>query len=108
LANLPKPPKHLSKKAAEFFTKFVADYDCEDSHLEVLTRVCESQDRCDQAADELKRHGSLTTLDRFGVAKAHPMVQVERQARAAIVDGLKALGVLKQEKEHDRYARKVF
>jgi phage terminase small subunit len=104
----PKPPPHLSKKAAKFFEKFVDEWEIDECSLEVLIRVCESQDRADQAAAELKKNGSLTTLDRFGVAKAHPAVQIERQARAAIIDGLKALGVLKQEKTNDRYAGKVF
>src|SRR5215472_14063181 len=93
---------------SRFFAKFVDEYEVEDSHVEVLTRVCESIDRCDKAAAELKRHGSLTTLDRFGVAKAHPMLQAERQAQAAVIDGLKALGVFRQERDKDRYAGKVF
>jgi phage terminase small subunit len=108
LANPPKPPKHLSKKAADFFTKFVSEFEMDESSLEVLTRICESSDRADQAAEGLKQHGSLTTLDRFGCVKAHPLVAIERQARAAIVDGLKALGVFKEQKTDDRYSRKVF
>jgi len=33
---------------------------------------------------------------------------IERQARAAIIDGIKSLGVLKNEKTTDRYTGKVF
>jgi phage terminase small subunit len=99
---------HLSKRSGAYFKKFVEDYECEDSHIEVLIRVCESMDRADQAAEGLKKHGSLVTKDRFGCEKSHPLVQVERQARAAVIDGIKALGVLKQEKQNDRYARKAF
>jgi phage terminase small subunit len=55
-------------------------------------------ERADEARAGLKKHGSLMTKDRFGCERAHPLVQVERQARAAIIDGIKALGVLKQEK----------
>jgi hypothetical protein len=36
------------------------------------------------------------------------LVLYERQARAAIVDGLKALGVFKEQKTGDRYSGKVF
>jgi phage terminase small subunit len=104
----PKPPSHLSKTSAAFFKKFVSEYECEDLHVEVLTRVCESMDRASQAALGLKNHGSLVTLDRFGIEKAHPLVQVERQASRAVIDGLKSLGVLKQEKTTDRYSKKVF
>jgi phage terminase small subunit len=108
VSNLPKPPPHLSKKAQQFFKNFVSEFEIDESSLEVLTRICESSDRADQAAEGLKKHGSLTTLDRFGCVKAHPLVAIERQARAAIVDGLKALGAFKEQKAADRYGRKVF
>jgi phage terminase small subunit len=104
----PKPPASLSKKSAAYFKTFVDDYEVEDSHVEVLIRVCESMDRADQAAAGLKKHGSLMTKDRFGCERSHPLVQIERQARAAVIDGIKALGVLKHEKTDDRYAGKVF
>jgi hypothetical protein len=61
-----KPPAHLSKKAAAYFKRFVAEYDCEDSDIEVLIRICESGDRADQCAAALKKHGSLLSTDRFG------------------------------------------
>src|SRR5467141_1346014 len=98
MTETPKPPAHLSKSSAAYFKKFVDEYEVEDSHIEVLIRVCESMDRADQAALGLKKHGSLITKDRFGCERAHPLVQVERQARAAVIDGIKALGVLKQER----------
>jgi phage terminase small subunit len=104
----PKPPATLSKKSAAYFKRFIDDYEVEDSQIEVLIRVCESMDRADQAAAGLKTHGSLMTKDRFGCDRSHPLVQVERQARAAIIDGIKALGVLKHEKTNDRYEGKVF
>lgn len=103
-----KPPAHLSKKAAAYFKRFVAEYDCEDSDIEVLIRICESGDRADQCAAALKKHGSLLSTDRFGCERAHPLVAVERAARAAVIDGIKALGVLKDEKPADRYSNKVF
>jgi phage terminase small subunit len=108
VAERPKTPAHLSKKSAAYFKRFIDDYEVEDSHVEVLIRVCESMDRADQAAEGLKKHGSLVTKDRFGCEKVHPLVQVERQARAAVIDGIKALGVLKQERANDRYEGKVF
>jgi phage terminase small subunit len=104
----PKPPTGLTKNSAAYFKKFIDEYEVDDSAVEVLIRVCESMDRADQAAAGLKKHGSLMTKDRFGVDRAHPLVQVERQARAAVIDGIKALGVLKHEKTNDRYATKVF
>jgi hypothetical protein len=56
----PKPPTTLSKKSAAYFKTFVAEYEVEDSQVEVLIRVCESMDRADQAAAGLKKHGSLS------------------------------------------------
>jgi phage terminase small subunit len=108
MTDTPKPPASLSKKSAEYFKKFVNDYEVEESHVEVLTSVCQSMDRADQAAAGLKKNGSLLSKDRFGVDRAHPLVMVERQARAAVIDGIKALGVLKNEKANDRYSGKVF
>jgi phage terminase small subunit len=61
LSNLRKPPSHLSKKAQKFFSGFVEEFEVDESAIEVLTRVCESQDRADQAAKGLKDNGSLTT-----------------------------------------------
>jgi phage terminase small subunit len=105
---LPKPPATLSKKSAAYFKKFVDEYEIDEAAIEVLIRVCESIDRADEAAAGLKAHGSLITKDRFGCDRAHPLVMIERQARAAIIDGIKSLGVLKNEKTTDRYSGKVF
>jgi phage terminase small subunit len=104
----PKPPATLSKKSAAYFKKFIDDYEIDEAAIEVLIRVCESIDRADEAAAGLKAHGSLITKDRFGCDRAHPLVMIERQARAAVIDGIKSLGVLKQEKTTDRYSGKVF
>ena len=104
----PKPPATLSKKSAKYFKQFIDDYEIDEAAIEVLIRVCESIDRADEAAAGLKANGSLMSKDRFGVDRAHPLVAVERQARAAVIDGIRALGVLKNEKENDRYKNRVF
>ena len=43
-------PITVCKKSAAYLKRFVDEYDVEDSHVEVLIRVCESMDRADQAA----------------------------------------------------------
>jgi hypothetical protein len=103
----PKPPKTLSKESAAYFKKFCDDYEVDDSVVAVLIKVCQSLDRAAEAAAGLKANGSLTTLDRFGCVRAHP-VAVERMAALAVVNGIKALGVLKNDTTEDRYAGKVF
>ncbi|MGZ5529881.1 MAG: hypothetical protein ACXWJB_14490 [Limisphaerales bacterium] len=105
---LPTPPKTLSKESAAYFTKFCEEYETDDSILAVLTKVCQSLDRAAEAAAGLKANGSLTTLDRFGCVKCHPLVLVERAASAAAINGIKALGVLKNDTTPDRYEGKVF
>ena len=104
----PKPPSTLSKNSTAYFKKFVDFYEVDDSSIEVLIRICQSMDRADEAAAALKKHGSLLSVDRFGVDRAHPLVQVERQARQAVISGISALGVLKNDNKADRYEGKVF
>jgi phage terminase small subunit len=106
--NNPKPPSTLSKNSAAYFSKFVDFYEVDDSSIEVLIRICQSMDRADEAAAGLKKNGSLMSKDRFGVDRAHPLVQVERQARQAVISGIAALGVLKNSDKPDRYEGKVF
>jgi phage terminase small subunit len=102
-----KPPAGLSKKSAAFFTKFVDDYETDDPIIAVLTKVCEAMDRATEAAAGIKKLG-LLTKDRFGIDRANPLCAIERQSSAAVVNGLKALGVLKDDKTPDRYEHKVF
>jgi phage terminase small subunit len=107
--NLPKPPAGLSKASAAFFTKFVSDYESvDDAELAVLEKVCQMMDRGAEAAAGIKKTG-LLCKDRFGVDRASPLVAVERMAALAVVNGLKALGVLGGKNDApDRYASKVF
>jgi phage terminase small subunit len=69
----PKPPSTLSKNSTAYFKKFVDFYEVDDSSIEVLIRICQSMDRADEAAAALKKHGSLLSVDRFGVDRAHPL-----------------------------------
>jgi phage terminase small subunit len=106
---LPTPPKTLSKTSAAFFTKFVSDYESvDDAELAVLEKVCSMMDRAAEAAAGIKKQGMLTP-DRFGIDRANPLIAVERMATLAIVNGLKALGVLGGKNDvPDRYEGKVF
>jgi phage terminase small subunit len=105
----PKPPKSLSKESTAFFVKFCDEWETDDSIIAVLTKVCQSLDTAAAAAEEIRKNGGLTCLDRFGCVKIHPCVLAERAASAAAINGLKALGALKNAPEiKDRYASKVF
>ena len=104
-----KPPAHLCAKSKAYFKKFLEEFECDDSNLEVLIRACESSDRADEAAAGLKKAGSLLAKDRFGCDRANPLVQIERQARAAFIDAIKISWYFKRrKKKNDRNKRKVF
>jgi phage terminase small subunit len=106
---LPTPPSHLSKESKSYFGKIVADYDLTDSEIIILERICSALDRETQAREGLKRHGSLTTTDRWGGEKPHPLVSIERAARTSVLAGIKALGIDKEPpSDLDRYSHKVF
>lgn len=104
---LPTPPKTLSKSSAEYWTKFCDTYETDESILAVLFAVCQNLDRASEAAAGIKTTG-LTVLDRFGCTRANPLCMIERQANAAAINGIKALGVLKNDTSEDRYSNKVF
>ncbi|MCK1745757.1 hypothetical protein IVA80_34585 [Bradyrhizobium sp. 139] len=44
-----KPPKHLSKDAAAFFSGAVEEYEFEPHHIILLTKACEAYDRAEDA-----------------------------------------------------------
>ncbi len=80
---LPAAPRHLSKRARAFWRSIVADYDLAPHQLEVLRRLCEAADRCDQARELVAAEG-LTVTDRYDQTKPHPAVNIERDARLAV------------------------
>jgi phage terminase small subunit len=79
----PKPPPYLSPAARDFFTRIIADYDLESSHVKLLTLCCEAADRGTLAREALAEHG-LTYLDRFGSPHARPEVGIARDATIAV------------------------
>jgi len=90
----PIAPKHLSVSAKAWWKKILVECDgLDDSQLFVLQGTLEAYDRMKQAQAQIKKDGSLLVTDRFGQKKAHPLVTVERDCRAAIIAGYKALGL---------------
>jgi len=80
----PRPPSHLSSKTKKFWTWAVTTYELDPHHLMILGRLCEASDRCDEAREVLKRDG-IVVKDRFGRSLPHPAVQIERDARVAVM-----------------------
>jgi P27 family predicted phage terminase small subunit len=60
--------------------------------LVVLAAACEAFDRM-RAAQTILRAEGLTTMDRFGQTKAHPMTLTERDSRAQMLAALKQLNL---------------
>lgn len=77
------PPEHLSDRAQGYWRSIVAGWELEPHQLELLRRLCEAMDRADECRVILAGRG-LTTEDRYGQVKPHPLVNVERDCRIGI------------------------
>lgn len=95
------PPDTLSERARDLWKTLATEYKIRDGHgRAVLTLACESFDRMHKAREAIEREG-MTTRDRFGQPKPHPLLPAERDARSAM---LRALVVLDIPAPHDRKA----
>lgn len=88
----PRVPAGLSERAGRLWKAVVVDYDLSAAELEVLRGAVECLDRADAAAKVVKREG-VTTVDRYGCAKAHPALDAEMRARALFNAAVRQLGV---------------
>jgi P27 family predicted phage terminase small subunit len=99
-----KPPSNLSAEAGKKWKALVEEYDIADAAgLQILTAGMEAFDRMRGAQRRIKAEGQ-TFKDRFGQLRAHPLLPVERDARAAMLAALKALN-LDLEPLHDKPGR---
>jgi P27 family predicted phage terminase small subunit len=87
------PPKRLSAEARKSWQKVVDEYQIvDDTGLIILSTAFEAFDRMRVAQDQIKREG-MTSTDRFGQTKAHPLLTVERDARSQFLAALKQLNL---------------
>ena len=90
-SRLPKAPKALSAEARRRWRELVAEYDIRDSAgLQILQTAMEAFDRMRAAQAQIAKDGQMHA-DRFGQVKAHPLLPIERDSRAAMLMALKAL-----------------
>jgi hypothetical protein len=82
-------PAHLSAPARALWDAILKDYQLEPHHLATLQKALEAFDRCEQARAIIGREG-LTVEGRYG-SRVHPCVAVERDSRAAFLQGLRQL-----------------
>lgn len=93
---LPKPPKHLSRRMQAYWRAIVSDFLLAPHQLELLRRTCEAADRADEARELLDKQG-LTVTDRYGQTKPHPAVNIERDARLALARLIRELALSPEE-----------
>jgi phage terminase small subunit len=84
------PPSGLSDAAKAWWRETVAEYELEAHHLRLLTEAAWSWDRAQQARALVDAEG-MVLRDRFGQAKAHPAVAIERDSRAAYLRACREL-----------------
>ena len=88
-----KPPDHLSADAKRLWTAITEEYVIDDAAgLHILQVALEAFDRSQAAREAIDKCGMILK-DRFGAPKPHPLLPVERDARAAFLSGLKALNL---------------
>ena len=97
-------PKNLSSEAKALWRSLVAEYGIDDAGgRAILQAGLEAFNRMRDAQAQIK-HDGITTVDRFGQVKAHPLLAAERDARAAFLHALRNLN-LDLEPLHDRPGR---
>jgi P27 family predicted phage terminase small subunit len=88
-----RTPPHLSKESASWFKKIATEFGIRDQGgVLILQTVCEAFDRMRACQTAIEEQGA-TTLDRWGQVKIHPLCATERDARAQVLAGLKALNL---------------
>lgn len=88
-----RPPAHLSKPAKKFWAAIQSEYKITDSAgLQILTNAAECKDRSEACRTEVEKTG-LTIKNRMGGTIINPLVAAERDARAAMINSLKALNL---------------
>jgi len=93
LKNSVDAPKHLSAEARRWWRRLKEEYGIQDAGgLLLLLTAMESFDRMRSAQAAIAEEGA-SRPDRFAQLRAHPLLSVERDARAAMLAALKALGL---------------
>ena len=77
-----KPPKHLKPVTKKWWLNIAQNYELDSHHFKLLTLACEALERCQDAREGLKVHGTVY-IDRFGCPHARPEVAIERDNRIA-------------------------
>jgi P27 family predicted phage terminase small subunit len=88
-----QPPDHLGEPERDIWKHVLGDYDLStETAFAVLTTALEAHQRAREAGETVLREG-MQVAGRDGQAKVHPLLAVERDARAAWLAAVKQLGL---------------
>ena len=77
---IPAPPTDLGPRCAQLWREIVTEFEPSPPERAVLAEALTSLQRADDAAAQVRDEG-LTVLDRYGVPKAHPAIDIEARHR---------------------------
>jgi hypothetical protein len=91
-AGKPQPPSHLGADGRALWNGVQHEYSIDDpAGLELLRQAAECADRIASVRRQIDEQGEMLTIR--GVPRVHPLCQVERDQRAALVRCLKNLNL---------------
>ena len=88
----PRAPEGLQSRSQRLWSAVNKDFELAPHELALLEEALRALDRADQARTIVDEFGPVT-VDRFGQARVHPAVGVERDARGLFVRCLRELGL---------------
>lgn len=89
----PPAPRHLEAVEKRLWREVTTDFAFEDSaSLALLRSALEAHQRARRCRLAIDKEG-MTTRDRFGQLRAHPLIGAERDARAAFLAAMRALNL---------------
>ena len=88
-----KGPPGLSAESRRLWNELQAEYRITDAAgLRFLRTACEALDQ-QRRAEAVVREAGMVAVDRYGAPRAHPLLAVARDSRAAMLKALAALNL---------------
>jgi phage terminase small subunit len=88
----PRPPAGYTPEARKLWQDVLDGWSIDAAALVLLDAACTALMRVRQAQAILTRDG-IVSSDRFGQAKTHPAILVERDSKQTLLQSLKALNL---------------
>jgi phage terminase small subunit len=90
-ANGKLPPRHLPSAEQALWSELQRTYRIDDcAAKELLTQACEARMRARLCRLTVAKEGQ-TVVDKKGIVRAHPLLQIERSAQASFISALRLL-----------------